>query len=1036
MVEAHRNQVKIVTMLENVTQSALSLLSCQLAWLLIYGDEILVTGALATPEPEQGESLLRTLSRHYPDGIFSARMGDNLLADILVRNTPLVGLPVARLASIESSQPIIEAFTEAGLNFVSIVPLRQGEHLMGVLVMGSTSNEQFSSENGHQIVRLLRRQAVLELENVNLIERLADNENQSKAERSFYQVVLDTIGDGLVIADMDGKIRYVSQRLLLMTGYTTNHLLDKSVDMLFAGIEAQALASPPDRASHWSTSQELKTKAGTVVPVMVSQLVARRHDAADENVSVIVISDVSNLRTQEQTLEHQARRLKALNRTFQAIGSPLDLHDVIQVILVSAREVIKAEIVTLFLRDTEDNLVLVARQGAKDLPVQVHQIPVGTGLAGWVAQHAQSLVLDNAPQDTRFDPAVDGIPNLEISAMAVVPLMAYNNIIGVLAATNKEMGFESDDLEFLENLSTSAAIAIENATLFDQTHRRLAELSTLLDASAVVTASVNLNTTLEHISRRLREALDVQRVIVATVNVQTSQITKLAEVVDAQWSPQRAPATPLVEFYSKRSALLQWQATTATLTDLPTADHTELQLRGMRSTLNVPLRHKNQIIGLVSLYGDAPLTSAQATSVEKAIQSWSEQVQQPWDDLTVLCHQALEATNLRWCSVYRWDRTQDTLQLVREMGIASWQNNSSPVQNLEEFSFVQHVIDLGMVQTQTTARLTDFSERNYYRQLGAAACLFAPVRVQKQVVGVVGMMRSDDGEFDDNSFSLAQGIANIIGNALENSALYSSLEKRAHALEAAYREIEKADRFKDELVQNLSHELGTPLTHILGYLSLMEDGAFGDVTTEQQNTLQLAINKTQRVAELIKRMIALYPSNTFRLNLKETHLEQVAALSIRTMTPKARAAKARIIPRIASNLPPANVDQVSISEVFEALLDNAIKFSEGGKLIEVSILDTGGPMLQISVRDEGIGISKEEHDKVFREFYQVDGSMTRKYGGMGLGLSIVQKIVTAHGGRVWLESDPGEGTCVYFTVPKAKFDDPASANQHNALVIS
>ncbi len=126
------------------------------------------------------------------------------------------------------------------------------------------------------------------------------------------------------------------------------------------------------------------------------------------------------------------------------------------------------------------------------------------------------------------------------------------------------------------------------------------------------------------------------------------------------------------------------------------------------------------------------------------------------------------------------------------------------------------------------------------------------------------------------------------------------------------------------------------------------------------------------------------------------------------------------MPKIAENLPRVYVDQALIGQVFEALLDNALKFSPSGSQIEVIIRDPGGPMIESCVKDHGIGIPPEEHEKIFMRFYQVHQGTARSYEGTGLGLSIVYDVVDSHGGKVWLESEENKGTAIYFTVPKAK----------------
>jgi signal transduction histidine kinase len=105
-------------------------------------------------------------------------------------------------------------------------------------------------------------------------------------------------------------------------------------------------------------------------------------------------------------------------------------------------------------------------------------------------------------------------------------------------------------------------------------------------------------------------------------------------------------------------------------------------------------------------------------------------------------------------------------------------------------------------------------------------------------------------------------------------------------------------------------------------------------------------------------------------------------------------------------------------EVFEKLLDNALKFGRDGERIEIMVRDTDGPMIHIAIRDYGIGIEPSEHEKIFQRFYQVDGEVTRRYGGTGLGLAVVKTIIEGHSGRIGVRSQLNEGSIFHFTLPK------------------
>jgi signal transduction histidine kinase len=110
-------------------------------------------------------------------------------------------------------------------------------------------------------------------------------------------------------------------------------------------------------------------------------------------------------------------------------------------------------------------------------------------------------------------------------------------------------------------------------------------------------------------------------------------------------------------------------------------------------------------------------------------------------------------------------------------------------------------------------------------------------------------------------------------------------------------------------------------------------------------------------------------------------------------------------------------DEGRLLQVFDNLLGNAIKFTPEGKKITVAVKDVGD-MVQATVADEGIGIPADQRERVFDRFFQVDGTARRRFGGTGLGLTIAKRIVEAHEGEIWVESDPGEGSAFHFTVPK------------------
>jgi signal transduction histidine kinase len=308
----------------------------------------------------------------------------------------------------------------------------------------------------------------------------------------------------------------------------------------------------------------------------------------------------------------------------------------------------------------------------------------------------------------------------------------------------------------------------------------------------------------------------------------------------------------------------------------------------------------------------------------------------------------------------------------------------------------------------------------FARRLQAGALLAAPLMVRGEAIGLVQLIDTNPTRrFDDTEISLAQGIANVVGSALENAQLFTRLEKRAEQLEAAYKDLQEADRLKDELIQNVSHELRTPLTFLIGYVDLILSGDFGPLTDEQREGLGVVAAKSRHLTRMVEDIITVQRSETQPLSRVRASLVEVAEASIKGAELSAAQNGVRLVRDIIPNLPDVIIDPERMSEVFDNLISNAIKFSPDGGQVTVTVRDLGAA-LRVAVHDQGIGIPPEEHDKIWRRFYQVDGSATRHFGGTGLGLAIVKNIIEGHGGNVWVESAPAQGSTFYFTVPKSE----------------
>jgi signal transduction histidine kinase len=288
--------------------------------------------------------------------------------------------------------------------------------------------------------------------------------------------------------------------------------------------------------------------------------------------------------------------------------------------------------------------------------------------------------------------------------------------------------------------------------------------------------------------------------------------------------------------------------------------------------------------------------------------------------------------------------------------------------------------------------------------------------VKDRVIGTLAIDQAIPDAFtsdDERTLTIAAAQAAV---AIENAQLYADLKERADKLEQAYRELQKVDQLKDELVQNVSHELRTPLTFIKGYVELLLETDMGPLTSGQRDSLRIVADKTNALSRLVSDIIYLQQIERESLQLSKQDMCQMARLALQSCEIAAMNAGVSLRLDGPDELPPTLVDRDRINQVFDNLLGNAIKFSPRGGTITIHV-EAVGDMVQLTVADTGVGIPADKLEKVFDRFYQVDGSATRRYGGAGLGLAIVRRIIEAHGGRIWVESELGHGSSFKFTLP-------------------
>ncbi len=229
---------------------------------------------------------------------------------------------------------------------------------------------------------------------------------------------------------------------------------------------------------------------------------------------------------------------------------------------------------------------------------------------------------------------------------------------------------------------------------------------------------------------------------------------------------------------------------------------------------------------------------------------------------------------------------------------------------------------------------------------------------------------------------------------------------------------DEANRSKTEFLANTSHELKTPLNSIIGFSELMLAGELGDISEQQKKYIGIIHESGYLLLNIINRILDISTIEYGQMDLNYTKFDLCDAIqdTCAMMQALAKRKAIELIVDLDTNIKEINADVIKFKEIVYNLVDNSIKFTpHGGTVLVAGSLNENH--VQISITDNGIGIPEEKIEKIFNPFYQVDSSTTRRYGGTGLGLALIHQFIKMHGGKIWVESEPGKGSTFTFTLP-------------------
>jgi signal transduction histidine kinase len=754
-------------------------------------------------------------------------------------------------------------------------------------------------------------------------------------------------------------------------------------------------------------------------------------------------------------------QLEALSKLGPVVSSTLDLETVLTTVVARATQFAGADaaLISEYDERSQEFRPRASHNLEPEIVGALRRAPLrkGEGAVGRLANTHEPVQI---PDLARHGADPSGLPG-DITrfghrALLAVPLVREGQIIGGLVICRKIPGeFSQDVIDFLMTFAAQSALAIQNARLYAETKRREWEATKLYEISTQLASSLDADHVLDLITTETIGLLGGDASGLYTYDAERGGLTFHRGIHldpellrDLVLTPGEGVAGRA--FQERRPVWTGDRLTDPALQYTPAAAPL-VGSKAPRAYLAVPILSRGEVYGVLVDYFFEPhdftpneirllssLADHAAIALEnvrlleelqsrtrelgqsvaelKALGEVSQAVSSTLDLRTVLATIVARAVQLSGTSggiIYEYDEAAEQLhprathrteeELVEVLRTAPLRLGEGAAGKAVATRAPVQVRDI--LDEYAVTRIRTIFTRYGYRSL-----LAVPLLLEQRILGALVVWRQESGSFAPELVNLLQTFAGQSVLAIQNARLFREIEEKGQQLEIA-------SKHKSQFLANMSHELRTPLNAILGYTKMIQSDIYGPVPETIRDVVGRLEQSGRHLLGLINDVLdfSKIEAGQLTLALTDYSMKDVVQAVLAAAESLAAEKKLRLTIMLSPDLPVGKGDQRRIVQVLLNLVGNAIKFTEAGE-VTVQATTSDGAFV-VSVRDTGPGISPADQQRIFEEFQQVDSSNTRRKGGTGLGLSIAKRIIELHGGRLWVESAPGEGSTFWFSLP-------------------
>jgi signal transduction histidine kinase/putative methionine-R-sulfoxide reductase with GAF domain len=756
-----------------------------------------------------------------------------------------------------------------------------------------------------------------------------------------------------------------------------------------------------------------------------------------------------------EALEQQTATSEILNVISR---SPTDVQPVLDTVVEHASRLCSARDAQIFRRE-DAVLRLVAHHGP--IPtggVGDFTMPISRGTVNGraVMEQRPIMVADLRGESMEFPEGSAISHNLGHRAVLSVPLMREGVAIGTLTVRRAEVvAFTDAQMALLQTFADQAVIAIENVRLFTALEARNRDLTATSEILQVISRSpTDIQPVLDTVAEsaaRLCEAFDA-----SVFRLDGDRLRLVAHHGHIHPGGEPGEFTlPLVRGSFNGRSVLDRQTVhiadgQAAANGFPEGSEFARSL-GFHTVLNVPLMREGIAIGTISLrrmevrlfterqvallrtFADQAVIAIENVRLFTELQARTQDLTRSVGELTALGEvsrtlsstldletvlqtivtRAVQLSGADAGTILEYDEPAEVFhprvsteyeEVVAALRSTGLRKGEGAVGRMAVTREPVQIADIG-VEGAYESRV-----REAMLQSGRRAVLALPLLREEHIIGGLVISRNGAGEFPVEIIELLKTFATQSTLAIQNARLFREIEAKSGQLEIA-------SRHKSEFLANMSHELRTPLNAIIGYSELLEEEAGGVDGGRLVPDLHKIATAAKHQLSLINDILDLSKVEAGRMELELTALDLPSTIDSTLTLVRERATRRGITlaRTIDERLGSIAADERKVKQVLLNLLSNALKFTPEGGRIDVGAT-VNGELVEVTVADTGVGIAPADQEAVFEEFRQV-GAAHKKVEGTGLGLALCRKFVELHGGRIWVESEPGRGSTFTFTLP-------------------